>query len=349
MAEEFHGYAAFDKEGILKPYSYTPKPLGDEDIEVEISHCGICGSDLHTIRSGWFPTIYPAIVGHEIVGKVLKKGSKVTDFNIGDRVGIGCQVYSCGKCDECNVGYNQLCSKMVFTYNDVWKDAEGVPTQYQAHGGYADKIRAHSDSVFHIPKEISSAEACPLLCAGLTTFLPLKHHKVGPGNKVGIVGIGGLGHLAIQWAAKMGAEVTAISQSDKKRDEAIKLGATHFMNASDPNDVKKFTHSLDIILTTSGDSNTDWTKYMNLIKNRGTLVLIGLPDAPIPIPAFAFMRFIKVEGTLTGGSQDMKDMLEFAVKHNIRPLIQKVPMKDVNEGVKMVLNGKARYRIVLEN
>ncbi|CAG8848049.1 32506_t:CDS:2, partial [Gigaspora margarita] len=231
MAEEFHGYAAFDKEGILKPYSYTPKPLSDEDIEVEISHCGICGNDLHTIRSGWFPTIYPAIVGHEIVGKISRKGSKVTDFNIGDRVGIGCQVYSCGKCDERWVDTLTMDRTIsenysiitLLTYNDTWKDAEGVPTQYQTHGGYADKIRAHSDSVFHIPKEISSAEACPLLCAGITTFVPLKHHKVGPGNKVGIVGIGGLGHLAIQWAAKMGAEVTAISQSDKKRDEAIQL------------------------------------------------------------------------------------------------------------------------------
>ncbi|CAG8669420.1 9367_t:CDS:2 [Gigaspora rosea] len=330
MAEKFHGYAAFNKEGILKPYSYTPKPLDDEDIEVEITHCGIC-----------------VIVGHEIVGKVSKKGSKVNNFNIGDRVGIGYQVYSCGKCDECTAGYNQLCPKRVFTINDKWKDAEGV--QYQAHGGYADKIRAHSNSVFHIPKEISSAEACPLLCAGLTTFVPLKRHKVGPGKKVGILGIGGLGHLAIQWAAKMGAEVIAISQSDKKRDEANKFGATNFLNASDPNDVEKFTRSLDIIFSTSNGSNTDWNKYIGLIKNHGTLFLLGVPDVPIPIPAFAFLRFIKVEGSLTGGSQDMRDMLEFAVKHNVRPLIQTTPMKDVNEGIKMMHNGKAKYRVVLEN
>ncbi|CAG8599920.1 45773_t:CDS:2 [Gigaspora margarita] len=325
MAEEFHGYAAFDKEGILKPYTYTPKPLDDEDIEVEISHCGICGTDLHTIKSGWAPAMYPVIVGHEIVGKVSKKGSKVNDFNIGDRV-----------------GYNQLCPTRVFTINDKWNN------QYQAHGGYADKIRAHSNSVFHIPKEISSAEACPLLCAGLTTFVPLKRHKVGPGMKVGILGIGGLGHLAIQWAAKMGAEVTAISQSDKKRDEANKFGATNFLNASDPNDVKKFTHSLDIIFSTSGSSNTDWTKYIDLIKNHGTLVLLGVPDAPVTIPAFTFLRFIKVEGSLIGGSQDMKDMLEFAVKHNVRPLVQITPIKDINEGIKTVDKGKAKYRVVLE-
>ncbi|CAG8486671.1 2070_t:CDS:2 [Dentiscutata erythropus] len=344
MAEEFHGYAAFDKESTLKPYSYIPRPLGDEDIEIEISHCGICGSDLHTIRSGWYPTMYPAIVGHEIVGKVSRKGSKVDDFNIGDRVGIGCQVYSCGECDECTTGYNQLCAKLVFTYNDMWKDAEGAPTEYQAHGGYADKIRAHSGSVFHIPKEISSAEACPLLCAGVTTFIPLKHHNVGPGTKVAVEGIGGLGHLAIQWAAKMGAEVTAIS-----RRHAVKLGATHFLNVIDENDIKKFTHSQDIIISTSSNPNTDWSKYMNLIKNHGTLILLGLPEIPLQIPAFAFMRFVKVEGSLIGGSQDIKDMLEFAVKHNVRPWIQKVPMKEVNEGIKIVHNGKARYRVVLEN
>ncbi|CAG8561578.1 14535_t:CDS:2 [Dentiscutata heterogama] len=346
MTEKFHGYAAFDKEGILKPYSYTPKPLGDEDIEVEISHCGICGSDLHTIRSGWFSTLYPAIVGHEIIGKVSRKGSKVDDFNVGDRVGIGCLVYSCGECDECTTGYNQLCDKMVLTYNDMWKDAEGVPTEYQTHGGYADKIRAHSGSVFHIPKEISSAEATSFFCAGVTTFTPLKHHNVGPGIKVGVEGIGGLGHLAIQWAAKMGAEVTAISE---KRDEAIKLGATHFLNVMDQDDIKKFTRSQDIIISTSSNPNTDWSKYMNLIRNHGTLVLLGLPEVPLQIPAYSFMRSIKVEGSLIGGSQDIKDMLEFAVKHNVRPWIQKVPMKEVNEGINIVHNGKARYRVVLEN
>ncbi|CAG8464779.1 6667_t:CDS:10 [Cetraspora pellucida] len=348
MVEEFHGYAAFDKESELKPYSYTPKPLGDEDLEVGISHCGICGSDLHTMRSGWRPTLYPAILGHEIVGNILKKGSKVSNFNIGDRVGISCQVHSCGECVECTTGYDQLCAKRVFTYNDMWKDAEGVPTKYQSQGGYSDKIRAHSRFVFHIPEEISSAEACPLLCAGLSTFAPLKRHKVGPGNKVGISGIGGLGHMAIQWAAKMGAEVTAISHSEK-RDEAIKLGATHFLNISDPIDVKKFTHTQDIILSTSCNPQADWSKYMNLIKNHGTLILIGLPEAPLQIPVFAFMRFVKVEGSLIGGSQEIKDMLAFAVKHNVRPWIQKIPMKDINEGIKIVRNGKAKYRVVLEN
>ncbi|KAF0406860.1 chaperonin 10-like protein [Gigaspora margarita] len=288
------------------------------------------GSDLHTMRSDWRPTLYPAILGHEIVGNVLEIGSKVVDFKIGNRVGIGCQVYSCGNCDECNSGYEQLCAKKVFTYNDMWKDAEGVPTEYQA-------------------QEISSAEACPLLCAGLSTFAPLKRHNVGPKSKVGIAGIGGLGHLAIQWAAKMKAEVTAISHSSQKRDEAIKLGATHFLDILDPNDVEKFTHSQDIILSTSCSSNTDWSKYMNFIKNHGTLILIGLPEAPLQIPVFAFMRFVKVEGSLTGGRQDIKDMLTFAAKHNVRPWIQIVPMKDVNEGIKSVLNGEARYRVVLEN
>ncbi|CAG8667694.1 11828_t:CDS:2, partial [Dentiscutata heterogama] len=249
----------------------------------------------------------------------------------------------------CTAGYDQLCAKKVFTYNDMWKDAEGVPTKYQAQGGYANKIRAHSGFVFHIPEEISSAEASPLLCAGLSTFAPLKRHKVGPGNKVGVAGVGGLGHLAIQWAAKMGAEVTAISHSSEKRDEAIKLGATHFLNILEPNDVKKFTHSQDIILSTSCNPNTDWSKYMNFIKNHGTLILVGLPEAPLQIPVFAFMRFVKVEGSLIGGRQDIKDMLAFAVKHNVRPWVQKVPMKDVNEGIKIVLNGKARYRVVLEN
>ncbi|CAG8529016.1 1468_t:CDS:2 [Ambispora gerdemannii] len=349
MTEEFYGYAAFSKESGLKLYSYTPKPLGDEDVEVGISHCGICGSDLHTMRSGWRPTRYPIIVGHEIVGKVLKKGSKVIDFNVGDRVGVGCQLQSCRKCDECRMGYEQLCAKKVFTYNDMWKDAEGNPTKYPTQGGYADKIRTHSDFAFHIPEEISSAEASPLLCAGVSTFVPLKRHKIGQGNKVGIAGIGGLGHMAIQWAAKMGAEVTAISHSSGKRDDAIKLGATHFLNFSDPEEVEKFANSQDLIILTSFNPHTDWSKCLRLLKNHGIFVLLGLPEVPLQIPPFALMRDVKIEGSLIGGRQDVKDMLEFAAKHNVRSWVQKVPMKDVNEGIKIMLDGKARYRVVLEN
>ncbi|CAG8593367.1 15403_t:CDS:2 [Acaulospora colombiana] len=307
MVEEYHGYAVFDKGSDLRPYSYIPKPLGDEDLEVEISHCGICA------------------------------------------ICILCTLVGAQLGTPCTTGYDQLCSKKVFTYNDMWKDAGGNPIGYQTQGGYADKIRTHSNFAFHIPEAIKSVEAGPLFCAGVSTFVPLKRHNVGPGYKVGVSGIGGLGHMAIQWAAKMGAEVTAISHSIEKRNDAIKLGATHFLDTSDPKEVEKFAQSQDIVFMTSFNPDINWSQYLGFVKNRGTLILLGLPEVPIQFSPFALMRFIKIEGSLIGGRQDIKDMLEFAAKHDVRPWVQRVPMKNINEGVQIVLDGKARYRMVLEN
>ncbi|KAG9284766.1 hypothetical protein G9A89_000915 [Geosiphon pyriformis] len=345
---QFHGYAAFDKEAVLAPWSYTPKPLADDEVEVEISHCGICGSDLHTITGGWGPIPYPMIVGHEIIGKIVKVGSKVTQFKVGDRAGVGCQISSCQTCQECTNRFDQICSKKVFTYDDTWKDQDGKPTQYRSHGGYADRIRTQAEFAFHIPEEINSAEAAPLLCAGVTIYTPLKRYDVKSGKKVGIVGIGGLGHLGVQFAAKMGSEVTAISHSDKKRDDAIKLGATNYLNISDKDQVSKFSETFDIILSTTFGQDTDWGLFLSLIKNHGKLILIGVPESPLSLSVTDLLRFITIEASLIGSRHDVKEMLAFAAKHDVRPWIQTVPMKDVNDALDIMRSGKARYRIVLE-
>ncbi|KAF8916951.1 hypothetical protein BGZ58_005173, partial [Dissophora ornata] len=221
----FNGWAS-SGDTILKKFSYHPRPIGPKDVEIEISHCGICGSDIHTITGGWGELKNgPCIPGHEIVGKVVAVG-KDSCHKIDDLVGVGAMVDACGECDECKSGFDQFCSKSAFTYNSTYKDGRGGKT----YGGYADRIRVNSEFAFKIPSQISAAEAAPLLCAGITTYAPLKQHGAGPGMRVGIIGIGGLGHLAIQWASAMNCdEVVAISTSDSKREESKKLGATKFV------------------------------------------------------------------------------------------------------------------------
>ncbi|KAF9998977.1 hypothetical protein BGZ80_001053 [Entomortierella chlamydospora] len=330
----------------LKKFSYHPRPLGPKDVELEISHCGICGSDVHTITSGWGELrLGPCIPGHEIIGKVVAKGEH-SHHNIGDLVGVGAQVDSCGECNECKVGGDQYCSHKAFTYNDTYKDGRGGLT----YGGYADRVRVNSDFAFKIPDQISAAEAAPLLCAGVTTYAPLKHHGAGPGKKVGVIGIGGLGHLGIQWARALNCdEVVAISTSDNKREEAAKLGATKFVNSKKPEDMKAAAASMDIILCTSFALDTNWGEILSLVANHGKLVLLALPEKPLSIPGGALIsRQVSIVGSLIGGKIDVAEMLRFAAEKNVRPLIEKMPMSDANAAVKHMMEGRPRYRIVME-
>ncbi|KAF9085034.1 hypothetical protein BGX27_003639, partial [Mortierella sp. AM989] len=327
----------------LKEFSYHPRPLGPKDVEVEISHCGICGSDIHTITSGWGELkLGPCIPGHEIVGKVVAKGSE-SHHNIGDLVGVGAQVDSCGECIECKKGFDQFCSSKAFTYNDTFKDGRGGLT----YGGYADRLRVNGEFAFKIPEQISAAEAAPLLCAGITTYSPLKHHGAGPGKKVGVIGIGGLGHLGIQWAHALGCdEVVAISTSDSKRDEATKLGATKFVNSKKPEDMKAAAHSMDIILCTSFATDTNWGEILSLVANHGKLVLLALPEKPLSIPGNSLIsRAVSIVGSLIGGKPDIAEMLQIAAEKNVRPWIEKMPMSDANAAVKHMMEGRPRYRI----
>ncbi|KAI8605037.1 putative quinone oxidoreductase [Dissophora ornata] len=341
----FNGWASTGNT-ILKKFSYHPRPIGPKDVEIEISHCGICGSDIHTITGGWGELKNgPCIPGHEIVGKVVATG-RDSYHKIGDLVGVGAMVDACGECDECKSGFDQFCSKAAYTYNATYKDGRGGNT----YGGYADRIRVNSEYAFKIPSQISAAEAAPLLCAGITTYAPLKQHGAGPGMRVGVIGIGGLGHLAIQWASALNCdEVVAISTSDSKREESKKLGATKFVNSTKPEDMEAAAASMDLILCTSFADDQDWGKLLALVANHGKLVLLGLPESDLKIHGFSLIgRGVSIGGSLIGGRKAVQEMFDFAAEKNIRPLIEKMPMSDANAAVKHMMEGRPRYRIVLE-
>ncbi|KAF9432249.1 hypothetical protein BGZ76_011072 [Entomortierella beljakovae] len=341
----FHGWAT-SGQNDLKPFSYHPRPLGSEDIEIEISHAGVCATDLHHM-GGLMPlTGSQCIPGHEIVGRVSKAGSG-SGHKVGDIVGVGCMVHCCRNCRECNHSNDQYCSKGVVTYNGTYEDGE------LTHGGYADKVRVRGDFAFKVPSEISPLEAPPLFCAGITTYTPLRDSNAGPGKKVGVVGIGGLGHLAIQWARAMGCdEVVAISTSDSKKDEAKKLGATKFVNSKNPEEMKEAAGSLDIVLcTTSTVGNTkDLVAMLSLVAKKGTFYALSVPDEEfIKVPALQLlMTGIHVTSSIIGSKADIKEMLEFATKTNVRPWIEKFSLKDPNTALKHLEEGRPRYRIVME-
>ncbi|KAF9979647.1 hypothetical protein BGZ75_009369 [Mortierella antarctica] len=344
-AVTFHGWASIGTAD-LKQWSYHPRPLGPKDVEIEISHCGICGSDIHTITEGWGELRNgPCIPGHEIVGKVVAKGAQ-SQHEIGDVVGMGAMCDSCGDCSQCKKGLEQLCPKGVGTYNGVYQDGRGGKT----YGGYADRVRANGDMVFKIPPQISAAEAAPLLCAGVTTYAPLKRFGAGPGKTVGVIGIGGLGHLGIQWARAMDCdEVVAISTSESKREESKKLGASKFINMKNETELQSITHFLDIVLCTSYDKNQDWGKVLSTVRPRGTFVLLAAPEAPLVIPAFVLLaQEISIAGSAIGSRAAVWEMLQFAAEKNVRPWIEKMPMSDANAAVKHMMEARPRYRIVME-
>jgi len=333
----------------VQDFAYNPPKLADDFVEVKISHCGICGSDIHTIDSGWGPSNYPVIVGHEIVGHVTAVGKDVKHLQLGDRVGIGAQCGACLKCDACTKGLDNHCPTPHYatTYNGKYPD--GQVTQ----GGYADFKRCQGDFVFKLPDSISSAEAAPLLCAGATVFAPLQRHVTRADMQVGVIGVGGLGHLAVKFASKMfdgKLDVTAISHNDKKKDDALAMGAKHFLNTGDKEQLKAAAKSFDVLLCTANGKDQDYATWLTLLKFQGTFCMVGAPEVPMPIPVFPLLLGqLHVTGSLIGSIAEVKTMLEFADKHNVRPIIERLPMSQANEGIKRVREGKARYRVVLEN
>ncbi|KAJ1922219.1 hypothetical protein H4219_000081 [Mycoemilia scoparia] len=341
-----HGWAAMKAEGPVEPWSYVPRPLGPNDVEIQIQFCGICGSDLHTIDSGWGPTTYPAIVGHEIIGKVITKGEKVSNLDIGQTVGVGAQVFACLQkdCKACSIDMDPHCPKGVFTYNAKYSDGEN------AQGGYAEAVRVDANYVIPIPSNIEPQYAASLMCAGVTVFTPMIHNGVKKGDRVGVVGIGGLGHLALQYARALGCEVTAFSSSDNKKEECFKLGATRFINIKKEDDLAKAEKSLDHLFITSNARSNDYTQFSRWMDLRGKICLLALPENKIELnPGSLILGSVYFGGSLIGGINDLKSALEFASKHNIKPVIEKLPMEKVNEGIQRVRDGKVRYRVVLEN
>ncbi|KAH8681756.1 zinc-binding dehydrogenase [Xylariales sp. PMI_506] len=339
-------------QGQMEWGTFEPKKWTEDDVDIEISHCGICGSDLHMLRSGWGETPYPCVVGHEIVGKAVRVGKNVQHVKVGDRVGVGAQARTCMKsdCPECSSGKETYCgNQMINTYGSVYPDGEG-----KSYGGYADYNRTNGHWVFPIPEGLDSALAAPMLCGGITVYSPLRQNGCGPGKTVGVVGVGGLGHFAVLFARALGADkVIGISRKEDKRDDVLKLGADEYIaTEGDKEWVKKNRRSIDLIVSTVSSANMPLEGYLSLLKVGGTFVQVGAPDGGNmpPINAFTLIgNGIKVTGSATGSPWEIKEMLQLAVDKQIKPWVQERPLKDANQAIVDMDAGKARYRYVLVN
>jgi len=344
----FFGYAAKTPGLKVEPFEYKlPAQPQAGFVDIEITHAGICHSDIHTIKGEWGPWRQPeVIVGHEIVGTIVRVGDNVTSLAVGDRVAVGAQVGSCLKmsCQACRTDNDQHCPSGVFTYNAVHPD--GTP----AYGGYQKVTRVPDSHVFKLPAEIPSDVGAPLMCAGATVYSPLARWDAGRTRKrVGVVGFGGLGHLAVAFAAKMGADVTVISTSTSKKDDAMSLGATRFLVSKNEAEMNAAANSLDLIINTVSDL-VDLAPLINLLGLDGVLVQIGAPVTPLPVGAFSLlMKRVIVTGSLIGSRKEINDMLAFSAKYKVFPIIEKSPMAQVNEALQKVHDNKCRYRFVLEN
>ena len=320
----------------LVPYRYEPGELKANEVEVRISHCGVCHSDIHLIDNDWGTSKYPFVPGHEIVGTVEAVGSDVKDRTVGERVGIGWQADSCGVCEWCRQGDEHLC-------------ANSQPTCVGRNGGYADSVRVNSRFAIPVPEVLESENVAPLLCGGITVFAPMRRHGVNPASRVGVVGIGGLGHLALQFAKTFGAEVTALSTSIDKEDEARKMGADHFVNTRDMAEMKKIAGSFDFLLSTVS-ADQDWQALMNSLRPKGTLCMVGVPPSPIAIQAFPLISGQRsISGSPTGSPRDLHEMLDVAARHGVKAITERFPMAKANDAIAKVKKSKVRYRAVLVN
>ncbi|WII73488.1 NAD(P)-dependent alcohol dehydrogenase [Bdellovibrio sp. 22V] len=339
-----NAYAAYNAKEDLKPYRFDRREPGPYDVVIDIHYCGVCHSDLHQVRDEWGGSQFPMVPGHEIVGKVSQVGGSVSKFKVGDTVGVGCMVESCRTCPSCEEGLEQYCEKsFVGTYNSVEKDGT-TPTQ----GGYSQKIVVTEDFVLRISPKLPLDKAAPLLCAGITTYSPLRHWKVGPGSKVGVMGLGGLGHMAVKLAAAMGAEVTVLSSSPKKKEDAHRLGAKNYVVAADAEAMKKLYRSFDLIINTVS-APIDLNQYLVLLKRDGAMVLLGVPEKPEAIHPFPLiMGRRSLAGSLIGGIKETQEMLDFCAAKGITSDIELIPIAKINEAYERMLKGDVRYRFVID-
>lgn len=337
------GYAASTPKAPLAPFDFDRRDTGENDVQIEIKFCGICHSDIHQVRDEWFQGVFPMVPGHEIAGVVKSVGSAVTKFKVGDHVGVGCFVDSCRTCIECKAGEEHFCQvKLVQTYND--RDPAGQPT----YGGYSDHIVVNENYVLRVPENLKLDEAAPLMCAGITLWSPLKHWQAGPGKKVAVIGLGGLGHMGVKLAHALGAEVTVLSQSLKKQDDGKRLGADHFYATNDPETFTKLAGQFDLILNTVSAAD-DWNRLMTLLKRDGTMVVVGAPEHPVPVSAFSMIVGRKsLAGSMIGSIHETQEMLDFCGKHNIASDIETIGIADVNDAYERVLKSDVRYRFVID-
>lgn len=338
-----NAYGAVSATEPLVPMTVERRDPGPHDVQIAVRYAGICHSDIHTVRSEWGPARYPVVPGHEIAGEVTAIGSEVTKFAVGDRVGVGCFVDSCRECAACKAGEEQYCAKgMTGTYNAKGRD--GQPTQ----GGYAQAIVVDENYVLRVPESIDYAAAAPLLCAGITLFSPLRHWNVGPGSKVAIIGLGGLGHMGVKLAAAMGAEVTVLSQSLKKMEDGLRLGAKHYYATSDPDTFKVLRNEFDVIINTVS-ANLDLHPYFGMLALDGTLVEVGLPEHPVPVNVFDLTRQRRsFSGSQIGGIRQTQEMLDFCAEHGIGAEIELINADQINEAYERVIASDVRYRFVID-
>jgi uncharacterized zinc-type alcohol dehydrogenase-like protein len=338
------GYAAFDPKKPLAPFAFERREPRERDVLIDIRFCGICHSDIHQARDEWGGSRFPMVPGHEIAGIVSRVGSKVTKFKVGDPVGVGCFVDSCRHCASCEEGLEQYCENgMSGTYNGLEQD-RATPTQ----GGYSTRIVVDENYVLRMPKNLPLDAAAPLLCAGITLYSPLRHWKAGPGKRVAIIGLGGLGHMGVKLAHAMGAEVTVLSHSLKKKEDGLKMGADHFHATSDPTTFEKLKSRFDLIINTVS-AKMDWNQYLGLLRRDGALVVVGIPDEPVPVGAFSLIGGRRsLAGSLIGGIKETQEMLDFCGEHNIVCEIEKIPASRVNEAYERVVKSDVRYRFVID-
>ncbi|MED4074052.1 NAD(P)-dependent alcohol dehydrogenase [Priestia endophytica] len=335
--------AVFSPESSFQATTINRRELHPHDVLIEIKYSGICHSDIHHARSEWKDEHYPLVPGHEIAGFVVQVGSEVTKFKVGDRVGVGCMIDSCGECENCRKGEEQYCLKgNTLTYADV--DKYGEHTQ----GGYSTHIVVTEDFVLRIPDGIELDAAAPLLCAGITTYSPLNHWGAGPGKKVAVVGLGGLGHMAVKIANAMGAEVTVLSQSLRKKDDGLQLGASYYYATSDPKTFEDLAGSFDIIINTVS-ANIKVDAYLSLLKLDGALINVGAPVEPLSFNVFSLLSQRRsFSGSMIGGIRETQEMLDFCAEHHIAPEIEVVSADQIDEAYERVLASDVRYRFVID-
>jgi alcohol dehydrogenase (NADP+) len=339
-----HGYATTQAKGPLTLYEFERREPLDHDIVIDIQYCGICHSDIHQVSDEWGGSTFPMVPGHEIAGIVSQVGTNVSSYKVGERVGVGCFVDSCRKCSPCRDGLEQYCVEgCTLTYNDVERDGK-TSTQ----GGYSNKIVVNEDYVLKIPNDLPLPRAAPLMCAGITLYSPLMHWNAGPGKKVAIIGLGGLGHMGVKIAHALGAEVTVLSHSLNKQEDGRRMGADHFFATSDAMTFEKLKGSFDMIINTVS-VELDMNSYLNLLRLDGTMVIVGLPEKELSFGASSLTNSRRrLAGSVIGGIHETQEMLEFCEKHKIYCDVELTPIQKVNEAYQRVVNSDVKYRFVID-
>jgi len=338
------GYGAQSASDKLSPFQFERRDTGPDDVKIDILYCGVCHSDIHQARNEWHNTIYPCVPGHEIVGRVSETGASVSRFKMGDLVGVGCMVDSCRECPSCKEGLEQYCEEgFVGTYNGEDRQGRGI-----TFGGYSKAVVVDQAFVLKVPENLDLAAVAPLLCAGITTYSPLKHWKVGPGQRVGIVGLGGLGHMAVKFARAFGAEVVLFTTSQNKVADGIRLGAHEVVLSKDADAMAREAGRFDFILDAVAAEH-DINTYLNLLKRDGTLVQVGAPEQPLPVAVFSLiMKRRNFAGSLIGGIAETQEMLDFCGEHGITADIEMIAMDEIEHAYARMLKSDVKYRFVID-